>query len=154
MLFFFVQAKPTVQDELLGMQEQVEMDLIDFSDFFSGAGKGAADELLIDLECEEPLIDIETDLANLEGFRFQSHLNKEGYLEKSLMDINPPELEKPKFQFGVEELVVRNVDIRNPETIRPRDGSNLRINDNLNELNETRGDGLDFDKPLGIDKIE
>ena len=151
MLFFFVQAKPTVQDELLGMQEQVEVDLIDFSDCFSGAGKGAADELLIHLECEEPLIDLETDLAD---FRFQSHLNMEGYLEKSLMDINPPELEKPKFQFGVEELVVRNVEIRNPETIRPRDGSNLKISDDLNELNETRGDGLDFDKPLGIDKIE
>ena len=125
------------------------MDLIDFSDSVSGAGKGAADELLIDLECKEPLINLEADLVNLEGFRFQSYLNKEGYLETSLMDINLPELEEPMFQSGV-----RSVDIRNLEIIRPRDGSNLRISDDLNELNETRGDGLDFDKPLGIDKIE
>ena len=77
MLFFFVQDKPPVQNELLVVQEQVEIDLIDFLDPFFGAGKGAADELLIDLECEKPLIDLETDMAELEEFRFQSHLNKE-----------------------------------------------------------------------------
>ena len=44
--------------------------------------------------------------------------------------------------------------MKNPEIIRTWDGSNLRISDDLNELNETRGDGLDFGKPLGIDKID
>ena len=37
------------------------------------------------------------------------------------------------------------MDMKNPEIIRTRDGSNLRISDGLNELNEARGDGLDFD---------
>ena len=74
MLFFFIQ---TGQDELLGVQDQDKMDLINFSGNVPGAGKGAADELLIDLECEKPLIDLETDMAELEEFRFQSHLNKE-----------------------------------------------------------------------------
>ena len=89
---FFMQ---TGHDELLGVQDQDEMDLINFSDHVPGAGKGAADELLIDLECDEPITNLETDLVNLEGFRLQSYLNKEGYLETSLMDINPPELNEP-----------------------------------------------------------
>ena len=62
------------------------------------------------------------------------------------MDINPPELNEPILQPGV-----RSMDMKNPEIIRTWDGSNLRISDDLNELNEARGDGLDFGKPLGID---
>ena len=55
----------TVQYELPGGQEQDEMDLISFLDHVSGAGKGAADELLIDLDYEEPSTNLETDLMNL-----------------------------------------------------------------------------------------
>ena len=45
------------------------------------------------------------------------------------------------------------MDKKNPEIDRTRDGSNFRISDDLNELDEARGDGLDFSKPLGMDKI-
>ena len=46
------------------------------------------------------------------------------------------------------------MDMKNPEIIRTQDGSNFRISDDLNEMNETRGDELDFCKPLGVDKID
>ena len=45
------------------------------------------------------------------------------------MDINPPELNEPILQPGV-----RSMDMKNPEIIRTRDGSNLRISNDLNEL--------------------
>lgn len=69
---------------------------------------------------------------SFEGFRFQSHLNKEGYLETSLLDINPPELNEPILQPGV-----RSMNMKNPGIDRTRDESNLRISDDLNELDET-----------------
>ena len=76
------------------------------------------------------------------------------------MDVNPAELEESKFQPGIEELnIIRyseNLDDNsmNLETVKLRDESNFRISDNLNELNETRGDGSELDKPLGTDKFE
>ena len=42
-------------------------------------------------------------------------LQEEGYLETSLMDINPPELNEPILQPGV-----RSMDMKNPEIIRTR----------------------------------
>ena len=113
MLFFFVQA---VQDDLPGGQEQDEVDLISFFGPIPGAGKGAAEELLIDLDYGEPSTNIEADLMNLEGFRFQFHLNKEGYLETSLLDIDSPELNEPILQPGV-----RSMDMKNPEIDRIQD---------------------------------
>ena len=83
---FLVQA---VDNDLPGDQEQDEVELINFFDLVPGAGKGAAEELLIDLDYGEPSTNQDMDLMNLQGFRFQSHLNKEGYLETSLLDINP-----------------------------------------------------------------
>ena len=76
------------------------------------------------------------------------------------MDVNPAELEESKFQPGIKELNLmrysENIDdnAMNLETVKLRDGSNFRISDNLNELNETRGDGSELDKPLGTDKFE
>ena len=69
----------------------------------------------------------------LERFRFQSCLNKAGYLEtleqKSFMDMN--------FAEGDE-------DIMKLEICKLRDGSDLRISDNLDDLNETKGDDLEL----------
>ena len=75
---FFMQA---VENDLPGGQKQDDVDLISFLDPVPGTGKGAAEELLIDLDYGEPSTNLDTDLLSLEGFRFQSHLNKEGYLE-------------------------------------------------------------------------
>ena len=83
---FFVQA---VENDSPGGQKQDDVDLISFLDPVPGTGKGAAEELLIDLDYGEPSTNLDTDLLSLEGFRFQSHLNKEGYLETSLLDIKP-----------------------------------------------------------------
>ena len=56
---FFVQ---TVQGVSPGGHEQDEVDLINFFDPIPGAGKGAAEELLIDLDYGEPSTNKETDL--------------------------------------------------------------------------------------------
>ena len=48
---FFKQA---VNNDLPGVHEQDEVDLISFVDIVPGAGKGAAEELLIDLDYGEP----------------------------------------------------------------------------------------------------
>ena len=153
---FLVQA---VDNELLGDQEQAEMELINFFDPVPGAGKGAAEELLIDLDHGEPRTNQDMDMMDYQGFRFQSHLNKEEYLETlldisspelnepilqprvrsmdmetTLLDINSPELNEPILQPGVNSM-----DMKNPEIDRTRDGSNFRISDDLNELDEARG---------------
>ena len=71
------------------------------------------------------------DSVGLERFRFQSCLNKAGYLEtleqKSLMDM---------------DLAEEDEDIMNLEICKLQDGSDLRISDNLDDLNETKGDVL------------
>ena len=83
------------------------------------------------------------DSVGLERFRFQSCLNKAGYLEtleqKSLMDM---------------DLAKEDEDITNLEICKLRDGSDLRISDNLDDLNETKGDDLELGRLLGIDEFK
>ena len=104
---FLVQA---VDNELPGDQEQEEVELINFFNHVPGTGKGAAEELLIDLDYGKPSTNQDIELMNLQGFSFQSHLNKEGYLETSLLDINSQELNEPILQPGVNSM-----DMKNPE---------------------------------------
>ena len=166
---FLVQA---VDNELPGDQEQEEVELINFFDHVPGAGKGAAEELLIDLDYGEPRINQDADLMDFQGFRFQSHLNKKGYLE-TLLDISSPELNEPSLQPGarsmdmetslldisspelnepVLQLGAGSINMENPEKNRTQDESDFRISNILNEQDETRGDGLDISKPLEMDK--
>ena len=136
---FFLNAQVPNQQQLRDDPGKPEVDLIDFSVVAADGGKGVAEELLTDLEfipaelkvAEKPLIDLEMDSVGLERFRFQSCLNKAGYLEtleqKSLMD---------------KDLAEEDEDIMNLEICKLRDGSDLRISDNLDDLNETMGDDL------------
>ena len=101
-------------------------------------GKGAAEELLIDMNDEQ-------------GFRFQSHLKQEGYLE-TLLDIRVPEINKPILQPRVKNMDmetslldtippeisapvlqprVNSMDTKKPEKNRIRDGLGFRISDTL-----------------------
>ena len=218
---FLVQAGGEVSDN----QDQAEVDLIDFFVPVPAPGKGAAEKLLIDLDNGQPRMNEDMDMMDYQGFRFQSHLNKEGYLETlldisspelnepifqpaarnldmetllldisspelnesnfqpgarsmdmetSLLDISSPELSEPVLQPGAGSMDmetslldisspelnepilqpgVNSMDMKNPEIDRTRDGSNFRISDDLNELDETRSDGLGFCKPPGMDKI-
>ena len=107
-----------------------------------------------------------------QGFRFQSHLNKKGYLE-TLLDISSPELNEPNFQPGARSMYIEtslldisspelnepvlqlgagSINMENPEKNRTQDESDFRISNILNEQDETRGDGLDISKPLEMDK--
>ena len=140
---YFVQAGGEVSDD----QEQAEVDLIDFFVPVPAPGKGALEKLLIDLDNGQPRMNADMDMMDYQGFRFQSHLNKEGYLETlldisspklnepilqpgvrsmdmetTLLDINSPELNEPILQPGVNSMVMKNTEID-----RTRDGSNLRI---------------------------
>ena len=138
---FFLNVQVPNQQQLRDDPGNPEVDLIDFSADAADAGKGVAEELLTDMKfssteskiAEEPLIDLEMDPAEQERFRFQSCLNKAGYLEtleqKSFMDMN--------FAEGDE-------DIMKLEICKLRDGSDLRISDNLDDLNETKGDDLEL----------
>ena len=83
---FLVQA---AENEVSDVQEQDEMNLMNFFPSVPCPGKGAAEELLIDL-------------YNEQGFRFQSHLKQEGYLE-TLLDISFPEVNKPILQPRVKK---------------------------------------------------
>ena len=166
---FFVQA---VNDELPGVQDHDQVDLITFVDDVPGEGKGAAEELLIDQDYREPGTNQEMDLMDYQGFRFQSHLNKEGYLE-TLLDISSPELNEPNFQPGARSMNIEtslldissqelnepvlqpgagSMNMENPEKNRTQNGSDFRISNILNEQNETSGEGLDISKPLEMDK--
>ena len=84
-------------------QEQVEPDLINFFVPVSCPGKGAAEELLIDLDNGQPRINEDMGMMDYQGFRFQSHLNKEGYLE-TLLDVKCPELNQPILQPGARNM--------------------------------------------------
>ena len=166
---FFVQA---VNDELPGVQDHDQVDLITFVDDVPGEGKGAAEELLIDQDYREPGTNQEMDLMDYQGFRFQSHLNKEGYLE-TLLDISSTELNEPNFQPGARSMNIEtslldissqelnepvlqpgagSMNMENPEKNRTQNGSDFRISNILNEQNETSGEGLDISKPLEMDK--
>ena len=48
------------------------------------------------------------DMVDYQGFRFQSHLNKEGYLE-TLLDISSPELSEPSLQPGARNRSIENL---------------------------------------------
>ena len=134
---FLVQA---VDNELLGDQEQAEMELINFFDPVPGAGKGAAEELLIDLDHGEPRTNQDMDMMDYQGFRFQSHLNKEGYLE-TLLDISSPELNEPILQPGVRSMDMETtlLDINSPELNEPilQPGVNSMVMKNP-EIDRTR----------------
>ena len=148
---FFLNVQVPNQQQLRDDPGTPEVDLIDFSVVAGDAGKGVAEELLTDLEvipaelkvAEKPLIDLEMDSVRLERFRFQSCLNRAGYLEtleqKLLMDM---------------DLAEKDEDIMNLEICKLRDGSDLGISDNLDELNGTRGDDSELDGLLGIDEIK
>ena len=138
--------------ELFDDSGGVEDELLGLSVLAADAGKGVAEgELLIDLEftpaelkvTEEPLIDLEMGVAELERVRFQSCLNKARYMEtleeKSLMDMG---------------LAEENEDIMNPEICKLWDGSNLRISDNLDGLNRIRGDNSELGGLLGFDEFK
>ena len=83
---------------------------------------------------------------SFEGFRFQSHLNKEGYLETSLLDINSPELNEPILQTGVRSMDMETslLDINPPELnepilqtgVRSMDTETSLLDVNSPELNE------------------
>ena len=134
------------EDVLPEKQEQDEVDLIDFLVPIPGAGKGAAEELLIDLDYGESSTNLDPDLMNLQGFRFQSHLNKEGYLETSLLDINSLELNEPILQTGVRSMDMETslLDINSPELnepilqtgVRSMDTETSLLDVNSPELNE------------------
>ena len=144
---FLVQA---TENEASDDQEQAEKDLMNFLPSVSCPGKGAAEELLIDL-------------YNEQGFRFQSHLKQEGYLE-TLLDISSPELNEPILQpratnMDMETSLldtsspeinapilqpgVNSMNTRKPEKNRTQDGSGFRISDTLIGQDETKGNGLD-----------
>ena len=141
MLCFFLNVQVPNQQQLRDDPGNSEVDLIDFSIVAADAGKGIAEELLIDLKfsstepkiAEEPLIDLEMDPAGQERFRFQSCLNKVRYLEtlkeKSLMDM---------------DLAEENEDIMNLEISKLWDGLNPRISDNLDGLDRIRGDNSEL----------
>ena len=143
---FLVQA---AENEVYDVQEQDELVLMNVFPSVPCPGKGAAEELLIDLDDEQ-------------GFRFQSHLKQEGYLE-TLLDISVPEINKPILQPRVKNMDmetslldisspeisapvlqprVNSMDTRKPEKNRTRDGSGFRISDTLMGQNETKGNGL------------
>ena len=142
---FFLNAQVPNQQQLRDDPGTPEVDLIDFSIVAADAGKGVAEELLTDLEvnpaelkvAEKPLIDLEMDSVRLERFRFQLCLNKAGYLEtleqKPLMDM---------------DLAEKDEDIMNLEICKLRNGTDLRISDNLDDLNETKGDDLELAQGL------
>ena len=159
---FLVQA---VDNEILGDQEQDEVELINLFDRVPGAGKGAAEELLIDLDYGEPRTNQGTDLMDFQGFRFQSHLNKEGYLE-TLLDISSPELNEPSLQPGARSMDMEtslldisspelnepvlqpgagSINMKNPERNRTQDGSGFRISE-LNLWNGPMEDNHDISR--------
>ena len=110
---FLLNAQVPSQQQLRDDLGNSEVDFIDFSVAVADAGKGLAEELLIDLKfsstgrkiAEKPLIDLEMNSAEQERFRFQSCLNKARYLEtleeESVMDM---------------DITDENEDIVNPET--------------------------------------
>ena len=159
---FLMQA---VDNELPGDQEQDEVELINFFDHVPGAGKGAAEELLIDLDHGEPRTNQDKDLMDYQGFWFQSHLNKEGYLE-TLLDISSPELNEPSFQPGARSMDMEtslldisspelnepvlqpgagSINMKNPERNRTQDGSGFRISE-LNLWNGPMEDNHDISR--------
>ena len=113
---------------------------------------------LLVLDHEEPRTNQDMDMMDYQGFRFQSHLNKEGYLETlldisspelnepilqpgvrsmdmetTLLDINSPELNEPILQPGVNSMVMKN-----PEIDRTRDGSNFTKTDDFKRIDKFR----------------
>ena len=97
---------------------------------------------------EELLIDLEMDIAELERARIQPRIQtpeKVGCLEvlgeKLLIDMSPAELEELKFQSGTQILdtvgYLENMEAL--ETCKLRDGSDLRISINLDDLSGIRG---------------
>ena len=88
---------------LTNEQEQDETDLINFFVPVSFPGKGATEKLLIDLDNGQPRMNEDMDMTDYQGFRFQSHLNKEGYLE-TLLDISSPKLNEPILQPGARNM--------------------------------------------------
>ena len=106
---FFLRDQTPIQEEVT---DEAVNELLDFSVLAADAGKGVAEELLIDLEmdpvecvAEELLIDLDMDIAELDRFRSLSRIqtpDRVGYLEnleeKLLIEINPAELERFRFQ--------------------------------------------------------
>ena len=75
---FFLRDQTPIQEEVA---DEPDNDLLDFSVLAADAGKGVAEELLIDpemdpVECvtEELLIDLDMDIAKLDRFRSQSRI--------------------------------------------------------------------------------
>ena len=106
---FFLRDQTPIQEEVT---DEPVNDLLDFSVLAADAGKGVAEELLIDLEmdpvecvAEELLIDLDMDIAELDRFRSLSRIqtpDRVGYLEnleeKLLIEMNPADLERFRFQ--------------------------------------------------------
>ena len=172
---FFLRDQTPVQEEITDEPDSLDDDLIDFSVLAADAGKGVAEELLKDLEfdpaepgvAEELLIDLEMDPAELERVRGQSRMqapDRIGYLENSeerlLIDMNLAELEELRFQPGTQTPDVvgylENIeeDTMIPEICKLRDGSDLRISTNLDDLLEIWGDNSEFGGPLEVNEIK
>ena len=168
---FFMRDQTPVLKEVRDGPGSLDIDLLGFSVLAADAGKGVAEELLIDLEfnpaepgvAEELLIDLETDLAELERVRGQPKMqapDRIRYLENSeerlLIDMNLAELEELWTQtpdiVGYLENLEENIMI--PEICKLQDGPDLRISTNLDDLLETRGDNSELGGPLGVNEIK
>ena len=114
---------------------------------------------------EELLIDLEIDFEELERTMFQPRIQtpeKVGYLEsleeKLLIDMSPAELEELKFQSGTQtpDKVGYSENLEEDsiilETCRLRDGPDLRISTNLDDLPGIRGDNSELSGPLEINE--